>query len=182
MPPGWEDNVENVSPSKVPTAPTPRSNFRSTSRVTAGALTESANNNYDLDYIRTLSPWRTPSDYLKTGVRLMVRRRRGSLPGPTTSRGAGTAVAILNTTTEELNWSVNYHGLSGAAVSAHIHGPSDPGENSVPQVDIGKSALEMPHTRVGQSDGPGGGANLGWQVVRECSHRSQPWGRNSRPT
>jgi CHRD domain len=63
---------------------------------------------------------------------------------PTTSGGAGTATAILNATTEELSWSVNYHGLSGAAVSAHIHGPSDPGKNSVPQIDIGKSALESP--------------------------------------
>jgi hypothetical protein len=63
---------------------------------------------------------------------------------PTTSRGAGTATAILNTTTEELTWSVNYHGLSGAAVSAHIHGPSDPGKNSVAQIDIGKRALESP--------------------------------------
>jgi hypothetical protein len=63
---------------------------------------------------------------------------------PITSGGAGTATAILNATTEELTWSVNYHGLSGAAVSAHIHGPADPGKNSVAQIDIGKSALGSP--------------------------------------
>jgi hypothetical protein len=56
--------------------------------------------------------------------------------------GTGTATAILNTNTEELSWSVNYHGLS--AVSAHIHGPADPGANSVAQIDIGKSALKSP--------------------------------------
>jgi hypothetical protein len=61
---------------------------------------------------------------------------------PTTSSGTGTATAILNTNTEELSWSVNYHGLS--AVSAHIHGPADPGANSVAQIDIGKSALKSP--------------------------------------
>jgi hypothetical protein len=63
---------------------------------------------------------------------------------PTKSTGTGNATAILNTATDELTWSINYRGLSGAAVSAHIHGPSDPGKNSVAQIDIGKSALGSP--------------------------------------
>jgi hypothetical protein len=63
---------------------------------------------------------------------------------PIASPGTGNATAILNTATQELTWSVNYRGLSGGAVSAHIHGPSEPGKNSVAQIDIGKKALESP--------------------------------------
>jgi hypothetical protein len=63
---------------------------------------------------------------------------------PTTSPATGDAMAILNPATQELSWSINYRGLSGPAVSAHIHGPSEPGKNAVAQIDIGKSALGSP--------------------------------------
>src|SRR5262245_6664474 len=63
---------------------------------------------------------------------------------PIRSAGTGSATAILNPATQELTWSINYRDLSGPAVSAHIHGPSGPGQNAVPQIDIGKGALESP--------------------------------------
>jgi CHRD domain len=63
---------------------------------------------------------------------------------PIKSAGTGDAMAILNPATQELTWSVNYRDLSGPAVSAHIHGPSGPGQNAVAQIDIGKGALGSP--------------------------------------
>jgi hypothetical protein len=63
---------------------------------------------------------------------------------PIKSSGVGDATAILNPVTQELTWSINYRDLSGPAVSAHIHGPSGPGQNSVAQIDIGKGAMGSP--------------------------------------
>jgi CHRD domain-containing protein len=49
---------------------------------------------------------------------------------PNTSAGSGTAQATLDTQTKVLTWTVTYKDLSGPAVAAHFHGPSEPGKNA----------------------------------------------------
>jgi hypothetical protein len=52
-------------------------------------------------------------------------------PGPgITSSGKGAATASLDTATKTLTWTVEYSGLSGPAIAAHIHGPADPGTDA----------------------------------------------------
>lgn len=49
---------------------------------------------------------------------------------PNDSQAKGTAEATLDTETRELTWTVEYSGLSGPAIGAHIHGPADAGANA----------------------------------------------------
>ncbi len=49
---------------------------------------------------------------------------------PNTSPATGKAEATLNTETRVLNWKVTYAGLTGPAMGAHFHGPSEPGKNA----------------------------------------------------
>ena len=49
---------------------------------------------------------------------------------PNDSQAKGTAEASFDTETRELTWTVEYSGLSGPAIGAHIHGPADAGTNA----------------------------------------------------
>ncbi|MBV8397482.1 MAG: CHRD domain-containing protein [Acetobacteraceae bacterium] len=49
---------------------------------------------------------------------------------PKQSSGTGTANATLDTATKELNYTVDWSGLTGPATAAHFHGPADPGVNA----------------------------------------------------
>ena len=49
---------------------------------------------------------------------------------PNSSAGSGTAQATLDTETKVLTWTITYKDLSGPAVAAHFHGPSEPGKNA----------------------------------------------------
>ena len=49
---------------------------------------------------------------------------------PNSSAGSGTAQATLDTQTKVLTWTITYKDLSGPAVAAHFHGPSEPGKNA----------------------------------------------------
>lgn len=49
---------------------------------------------------------------------------------PNDSAAAGQAEATYDTETKGLTWKVEYSGLSGAAIGAHIHGPADSGANA----------------------------------------------------
>ena len=49
---------------------------------------------------------------------------------PNTSTASGTAEATLDTDTRQLTWTVTYTGLTGPAMGAHFHGPSDAGKNA----------------------------------------------------
>lgn len=49
---------------------------------------------------------------------------------PNNSPATGSAEAFLDTEIKKLTWKVSYSGLSGAAIGAHIHGPSDSGGNA----------------------------------------------------
>lgn len=49
---------------------------------------------------------------------------------PNDSKAKGMAEATYDTATRSLSWVVTFSGLSGPAIGAHIHGPSDPGKNA----------------------------------------------------
>jgi CHRD domain len=49
---------------------------------------------------------------------------------PNSSAGTGTAEATFDTETKLLTWKVTYSGLSGPAMGAHFHGPSEAGKNA----------------------------------------------------
>ena len=48
----------------------------------------------------------------------------------TTSKGTGDAVAMLDTATKMLSYTVTYQGLTGPAAAGHIHGPAAAGANA----------------------------------------------------
>jgi hypothetical protein len=49
---------------------------------------------------------------------------------PNSSPASGTAEATLDTGTKVLTWVVTFKDLTGPAVGAHFHGPSEPGKNA----------------------------------------------------
>lgn len=49
---------------------------------------------------------------------------------PNASAGSGKAEAVFNTDTRVLTYTVTYADLSGPALGAHFHGPSEPGKNA----------------------------------------------------
>jgi hypothetical protein len=70
-----------------------------------------------------------------TGARAEVVKLQAELKGsnelpPNDSPGTGTAEATLDTDTKFLTYTVTYSGLTGPAMGAHFHGPSEPGKNA----------------------------------------------------
>ena len=49
---------------------------------------------------------------------------------PNDSPATGTAAANYDTATKVLTWHVEYSGLTGPAIGAHIHGPASSGANA----------------------------------------------------
>jgi hypothetical protein len=49
---------------------------------------------------------------------------------PNTSPASGKAEATFDTGTRNLSWTVTYADLTGPALGAHFHGPSEPGKNA----------------------------------------------------
>ncbi len=49
---------------------------------------------------------------------------------PNSSSGSGTAEATFDTDTKFLTYIVTYSGLTGPAMGAHFHGPSEAGKNA----------------------------------------------------
>jgi CHRD domain len=49
---------------------------------------------------------------------------------PNTSPATGMAEAMLDTETKLLSWKVTYADLTGPAMGAHFHGPTEPGKNA----------------------------------------------------
>lgn len=62
---------------------------------------------------------------------------------PVTTAGKGNATASLNTATKMLTWTVDYSGMSGPVMAAHIHGPAAPGANAGVLVPLTVSASPM---------------------------------------
>jgi hypothetical protein len=62
----------------------------------------------------------------------------------TSSTGAGTLEATLDTTTMALDYTLTWSGLTGPATMAHFHGPAAPGKNAGVQVVIGGTGPSSP--------------------------------------
>lgn len=72
---------------------------------------------------------------LTTAVRAEVIKLQAELKGsnevpPNTSSGSGKAEAAFDTDTKVLTYTVTYANLTGAALGAHFHGPSEAGKNA----------------------------------------------------
>lgn len=52
--------------------------------------------------------------------------------------------ATLDTATNEFKYHVTFDGLTGAATTAHFHGPAAPGANGSPQVPVKMSPVVSP--------------------------------------
>jgi hypothetical protein len=63
-------------------------------------------------------------------VKLQAELRGGNEVPPNMSPGSGKAEAMFDTDTKVLTYTVTYSNLSGPALGAHFHGPSEPGKNA----------------------------------------------------
>ena len=64
---------------------------------------------------------------------------------PVATEGNGTGTVDYDPSTNEISWSIQFSGLSGAVTAAHFHGPAAAGANAGVQVNIGEvSGLESP--------------------------------------
>ncbi|WP_433960713.1 CHRD domain-containing protein [Bradyrhizobium guangdongense] len=72
---------------------------------------------------------------LAPAARAEVVKLSGELKGsnevpPNNSSGSGKAEATYDTDTKTLTYTVTYDGLTGPAMGAHFHGPSEAGKNA----------------------------------------------------
>lgn len=70
-----------------------------------------------------------------SAARAEVIKLSGELKGsnevpPNNSSGSGKAEATYDTDTKTLTYTVTYDGLTGPAMGAHFHGPSEAGKNA----------------------------------------------------
>ena len=73
--------------------------------------------------------------FLVTAANAEVVKLQAELKGsnevpPNASSGSGKAEASFDTDTKILTYTVTYTGLTGPALGAHFHGPSEPGKNA----------------------------------------------------
>lgn len=63
-------------------------------------------------------------------IKLQAELKGSNEVPPNTSSGSGKADATFDTDTKLLTYTITYSGLSGPALGAHFHGPSEPGKNA----------------------------------------------------
>ena len=63
-------------------------------------------------------------------VKLHADLRGGNEVPPNASKGSGKAEASFDTDTKVLTYTVTYSDLTGPALGAHFHGPSEAGKNA----------------------------------------------------
>ncbi|WP_407159530.1 CHRD domain-containing protein [Bradyrhizobium sp. STM 3557] len=63
-------------------------------------------------------------------VKLQAELKGSNEVPPNASTGSGTAEATFDTDTKFLTYTVTYSGLTGPAMGAHFHGPSEAGKNA----------------------------------------------------
>ena len=71
----------------------------------------------------------TPPAHAET-ITLKAELKGSNEVPPNTSPATGKAEASLDTETRLLNWKVTYADLTGPAMGAHFHGPSEAGKNA----------------------------------------------------
>ncbi|MEM5295310.1 CHRD domain-containing protein [Burkholderia sp. JPY481] len=77
-------------------------------------------------------------------VALKANLQPSSEVPPRVSHGHGMLNASFDTSTQSLQWTVTYEGLSGPVTAAHFHGPAPVGQNAKVQVPIEKNGLASP--------------------------------------
>ena len=77
-------------------------------------------------------------------VALQANLQPSSEVPPHVSKGHGALKATFDTSTNELQWTVTYSGLTGPATMAHFHGPAPVGQNAKVQVPIPMDQLPSP--------------------------------------
>src|SRR3982074_2482475 len=70
-----------------------------------------------------------PPAYAETVILKADLKGTNEVP-PIASPASGKAEATLNTETRDLSWTVTYADLTGPALGAHFHGPSEAGKNA----------------------------------------------------
>jgi CHRD domain-containing protein len=63
-------------------------------------------------------------------VKLQAELKGSNEVPPNASTASGTAEATLDTDTKFLTYTITYSGLTGPAMGAHFHGPSEAGKNA----------------------------------------------------
>ena len=63
-------------------------------------------------------------------IKLQAELKGSNEVPPNTSSGSGKAEASFDTGTKVLTYTVTFAGLTGPALGAHFHGPSEPGKNA----------------------------------------------------
>lgn len=63
---------------------------------------------------------------------------------PKTSDGHGQLTGMYDTSSKELQWTVEYSGLTGPATMAHFHGPAPVGKNASVVIPIAAADLPSP--------------------------------------
>jgi Cu/Zn superoxide dismutase len=66
--------------------------------------------------------------------------------GGVASSGKGTGTFTLDPETKTLTYNVQYEGLTGPAMAAHIHGPADPGANAGVAIPFASAASPITGT------------------------------------
>jgi hypothetical protein len=87
------------------------------------------NAGYLIAAVLLLAPNAIPAAYAET-VSLKADLKGSNEVPPNTSPATGKAEATLDTQTKVLTWTVTYADLTGPALGAHFHGPSEPGKNA----------------------------------------------------
>ncbi|MBB5410832.1 MULTISPECIES: CHRD domain-containing protein [unclassified Paraburkholderia] len=77
-------------------------------------------------------------------VALKANLQPSSEVPPRVSHGHGMLNATFDTSTQSLQWTVTYEGLSSPVTAAHFHGPAPVGQNAKVQVPIEKNGLASP--------------------------------------
>jgi hypothetical protein len=65
---------------------------------------------------------------------------------PVETAAKGTAQVMIDPAAKTVHWKIDYSGLSGPVVAAHIHGPAQPGTNAGPMISLTPSPSPMEGT------------------------------------
>src|SRR4051812_13578620 len=92
--------------------------------------------------VMVLGVWALPAqaETVNLGADLSARNEVPQNP----SSGSGRADIRLDTTSGNLNWTINYSGLSGPLTAAHFHGPAAQGANAGVIVPIASGGATAP--------------------------------------